>query len=157
MDYISSKQQQRIKSFIVDINNYLNKVFLSFDLLNHELHPDVRLIDIFSSCIFSHKTNCSSNKSKKAYYNKLNELIFSISLEPNMVFVISDTSIKNNIVTSITYIHSFNSSLKKILHHTINIIVVTTRYKVQWSHNEQISWGGYLVGISQENLTRSLC
>jgi len=118
---MSSKQQQRIKSSIVDNNNCLNGVFPSFDLLNCELHPGVRLLDIFSSCISFHKTNCSSNKSKTAYYNKLDKLIFNALLEPNMVLVISDTSIKNNIVTSIAHIHSFNSSLKKILHHTINI------------------------------------
>jgi len=38
-----------------------------------------------------------------------------------MVIVVSDTSIKNNVATSITHIHLFNSPLKKMLHHAIGI------------------------------------
>ena len=119
---MSSKQQQRIKSSIVDANNHLNGVFLSFDLLNCKLHSGARLIDIFSSCISLYKANHSSNKSKTAHYNKLDELVFSTSLEPNTVLIILDASIQNNVAISITHIYSFNNSLKKMLHHTINII-----------------------------------
>ena len=115
LDYISSKQQQRIKSSIVDANDHLNGVFLFFNSLNCELHPGFRLIDIFSSCISFHKTNHCSNESK------LDKIVFNTLLELNTVLVASDTSIKNNIATSIAYIHSFNSSLKKTLYHTINI------------------------------------
>jgi len=35
--------------------------------------------------------------------------------------VISDASIKNNIATSITYVHLFNKPLKKTLYHAINV------------------------------------
>ena len=68
-----------------------------------------------------HKTNCYSNERKIAYYNKLDKLIFNESLEPNMVLVALDTSIKNNIVIFIAHIYSFNSPLKKILYYVINI------------------------------------
>ena len=110
---MSFKQQQRIKSSIVDTNNHLNEVFLSFDLLNYKIYSDARLIDIFSSCISFHKTNHSFNKSKTAYYNKLDELVFSVSLEPNIALVILDTNIKNNIAISITHIYSFNSPFEE--------------------------------------------
>jgi len=46
--------------------------------------------------------------------------MFNASLDPDMV-VVSDTSIMNNIATSITYIYLFNSLLKKMLYHTISI------------------------------------
>ena len=39
-----------------------------------------------------------------------------------MVVIISDASIKNNVVSSITHIHSFNSLLKKMLYHAISIM-----------------------------------
>jgi len=119
---MSFKQQQRIKSSIIDTNNHLNEVFLSFDLLNYKLHSDARLIDIFSSCISFHKINHSFNKSKTAYYNKLDELVYSVSLEPNIALVILNANIKNNVTIFIADIYSFNSSLKKMLHHAINII-----------------------------------
>ena len=82
---------------------------------NSEFQLELRPIDIFSSHFSLYKVNCYSNKSKIAYYNKLDELIFNISLEPNIVIVVSDASIKNNITISIAHIYSFNNFLKKIL------------------------------------------
>ena len=38
------------------------------------------------------------------------------------VIVVSDTNIKNNVIMSIVHIHSFSNSLKKTLHHAINVI-----------------------------------
>ena len=64
---MTSKQQQKIKSFIVNTKNQLNGIFTTFDSLNFEFHLDSRLIDIFSSCIFFHNVNHSSNKSKEAH------------------------------------------------------------------------------------------
>ena len=57
------------------------------------------------------------------------------STKPNIVIVISDASIKNNVATSITHIYSFNSLLKKTLHHTISITsteveLFTIRYRI---------------------------
>jgi len=95
LEYITSKQQAKIKISINDANNHLNGIF--------------------------HKANCCSNKSKRAHYNKLNELVFNISNEPNIVIVVLDTSIKDNIATSIAHVHSFNNPLKKMLHYAINI------------------------------------
>ena len=48
MNYLAPKQQLKIKSLIVDTNNYLNENFLSFDNLNRELSPGFYLIDTFS-------------------------------------------------------------------------------------------------------------
>jgi len=36
LENITAKQQQKIKSFIVNANNYLNRIFSSFDFLNHK-------------------------------------------------------------------------------------------------------------------------
>jgi len=35
--------------------------------------------------------------------------------------VVSDVSIKNQVATSIVYIHSFNQPILKILHHVVNV------------------------------------
>lgn len=116
-----SKQQQGIKSFIVDTNNCLNGIFPSFNSLNIEFCPGQRLIDLFSSYFPFHKADHHNKESKVAYCKKLNKLILNVSSEPNTVVIILNTSIKNNITISIAYVHSFNNLMKKILHHTINI------------------------------------
>jgi len=51
LENMTTKQWLKIKSFIVDANNYLNGIFLSFDSLNLEFFPGFRLIN--NSTIFS--------------------------------------------------------------------------------------------------------
>ena len=45
---LTPKQNQKIKSPIVDINHHLNQVLPAFDNLNKELSPGFHLVDIFS-------------------------------------------------------------------------------------------------------------
>ena len=45
---LTPKQNQKIKSPIIDINHHLNQVLLAFDNLNKELSPGFCLVDIFS-------------------------------------------------------------------------------------------------------------
>ena len=47
LEFMMPKQKLNIKSCIVDANNYLNGVFLSFSSLNRELYLEQRLINIF--------------------------------------------------------------------------------------------------------------
>ena len=47
LENITFKQQKKIKSFIINTNNHLNGVFLSFDSLNSKFLPELRLINIF--------------------------------------------------------------------------------------------------------------
>ena len=135
LEYITSKQQRTIKNSIVNANNHLNKVFSSFNFLNRELFPGKRLINTFSSYILFHKADCCSNESKTHYCNNLDNIMIKALTKPNIVIIISDTSIKNNVATSIAHIYSFNSPLKKTLHHTINITSIevelfTIRYSI---------------------------
>jgi len=48
--FLIPKQQAKIKSFIIDINNYLNEVISSFDSLNKELSLGFCLINTFPDC-----------------------------------------------------------------------------------------------------------
>jgi len=121
LENMISKQQEKIKSSIIDANNCLNRIFLSFNSLSNEFHPGSRLIDIFSSHFFFYKADHYNKETRTAHYNKLNNLVLNMSSEPNIIIVISDISIKSNVVTSIIHIHSFSSFIKKILHHAINI------------------------------------
>jgi len=42
-------------------------------------------------------------------------------VDSNTAIIILDTSIKNNVAMSITYIHSYIELVKKTIHHTVNI------------------------------------
>ena len=58
---------------------------------------------------------------KNAYIHTLNK-IFDVSLlNTNTILVISDASIKNNVATLISHVHSGQNILVKTIHHTINI------------------------------------
>jgi len=92
-----------------------------FHSLNSKLSLGTRLVDIFSSCFSFHKADYHNKESKIAYCKKLDELVLNALLEPNTIIVVFNTSITNNIATSITHVHSFNNSIKKTLHHAIDI------------------------------------
>jgi len=44
--YLTSKQCLKIKKSVINTNNWLNEVFLSFDSLNKEISPGFHLINI---------------------------------------------------------------------------------------------------------------
>ena len=132
------KQQQKIKSSIINTNNWLNVIFTIFNSLNFEFYLGSRLI-IFSSQISFHNANCSSNKYKEASCKKLNEIVFESLLDPKIVIVITDANIKNNITSSISYIHFFSNLLKKILHHTVNIILTEVElFAIKYRINQAV-------------------
>jgi len=118
---MTDKQRLKIKSSIVDVNNYLNRIFSSFNSLNSEFSPGFRLINNFSSCFYFHWENCKDKESKAAHFCKLDKIFFNTSLDPKSVIIISDTSIKNNIATSILYIYFHPNNVKKTIYYAINI------------------------------------
>jgi len=101
---MTSKQWLKIKSSIININNHLSGIFLSFNSLNKESFPRSRLIDIFSSCFLFYKADHKKEESKAAYYCKLDEIVLNTSLNPNKVIIISNTGIRNNVTTSIAHV-----------------------------------------------------
>jgi len=94
-----------------------NKFFPSFSFFNKEFNPGNRIVDIFSDCFFFHP--CSLNVEK--YIESLKEITLRASSDPFSSIVVSDVSIKNQVATSISHIHSFNKSIVKTLHRAINI------------------------------------
>ena len=66
LGFLSKCQYKLIKGPVVDMDNHFNKVFPTFDPLNPEFVPGVRVIDTFSSCFSFHmfsKYNKDSFKS----------------------------------------------------------------------------------------------
>lgn len=148
---MTSKQCFKIKSFIVDVNNCLNGIFPWFDTLNRKISPGSRLIDSFSSHFSFYQENCKDKESKTVHLWELNKIIFKVLSSTNMVIVISNASIKNNIATSITHVHSFSNLIKKTLHHTIYITKLKPNYL--WSDTELVRLSKSLISpISSSSL-----
>jgi len=63
-----------------------------------------------------------SKDSRAVHTYKLKRCILQALADLKTAVVVSDTSIKNQVTTSIAYIHPFNNPIIKTHHYTINII-----------------------------------
>jgi len=97
------KQCLKVK---VDTNNHLNKVYPSFNRLYKKLLPEFHLVDNLTFLIVSFfKQNHNDIKAMKSHLWLLDNILEK-SLNPNIILVVTDTSIKNNVTISIFYILS---------------------------------------------------
>jgi len=78
-------------------------------------------VDNFSDCFSFYTVNYKDTEVKNAHLHTLDKIFKDSLSNPNTVLVISNTSIKNNVVTLISYICSGQNILAKTIHHTINI------------------------------------
>ena len=102
---MTHKQQLKIKSFVIDTDNYLNGIFPAFNSLINEFSPRTRLIDTFSSHFSFYHANYKSKESKAAYIYKLDKYMFYAFNNSKLVVIVSNASIKNNITISIMHVH----------------------------------------------------
>ena len=141
LDNVISKQRLNIKSSIIDVNNHLNGIFSSFSSMNSESSPEYRLINIFPSCFSFHQADCRSKETKSTHIQKLDKIAFIKLSNSKTIIVMSDTSIKNNITTSIVYIHLHSNLIKKTSHHTINITFMEAKlFVIRCSINQAIQF-----------------
>ena len=63
----------------------------------------------------------------KRHLHKLDNIFINTLINPTFIVVVLDVSIKNNIVTSILYIHSYTNCIRKTIHYTINITITETK------------------------------
>ena len=124
IDYLTAKQRIWLKSPLINVDNKHNEFFLSFSFFNKEFEPGNRLIDLFSDHFSFYF--CSPNLKK--HIEKLNKIAFRVLSNPSSTIVISDASIKNYVITSISHIHFYNKPVIKTLHRAIN--VTTTEAKL---------------------------
>ena len=107
-------QWLKIKGSIIDINNCLNSIFLSFDSFNHKFSPGAWLIVFFSLCYLQNK------ESKDACIHKLDECVFHTLTNSKSVVIVSDASIKNNVTMSIMHIYLHSNPVTKTIHYAVN-------------------------------------
>jgi len=119
---LTGRQHGLIKGHLVNMDNWFNKVFPSFDLLNPEFKPDDRIIDCFSNRFSFHLFSKSSDCLFKSWIQQLDNIAIKSSNTPLTALVIMDASVKNNVASSIVHIHVHNKPIVKTLHYAINVM-----------------------------------
>ena len=97
--------------------NQSNKYFPSFTPLDSEFSPGCRVIDNFSEHISFNI--CRKGNNDKSHEQELDKMVLENSSSPSIAIIVSDTSIKSNVATSIAHIHAFDKPLMKMIHHQV--------------------------------------
>ena len=118
----------KIKSSIINTNNHLNEIFPAFDSLNRKISLGFHLIDTFHNCFSFHSVNQKDANTRIIYHNKPDNIYKNSLISQNTVLVISNTSIKNNITTSVSHICRGQDIIAKIIHHTINVTFTKAKF-----------------------------
>ena len=143
LGFLSKRQCQLIKSLIVNMDNCFNENFPLFDPLNSKFSPGYRIINTFSSCFSFHSFSKCNEDSLKSHVHRLNELAIESSNNPSHALVITDTSIKNNIATSISHMHIYNKPITKTLHHVVNVSSIEAKlFAIRCSINQSTNSSG---------------
>jgi len=119
LDSLTNKQRYLVKGHLVDSANRVNECFPSFNPLNLEFYPGLRVIDNFSDRISFNLFN--KEKDNKLCTQSLDEMVLESSSSLSVTIIVSDVSIKNNVATSIAHIHTYDKLLIKTIHHAVNI------------------------------------
>ena len=112
-----AKQRIKLKFSLIDADDKHNEIFLSSSFFNDEFIPGKCLVDTFSDHFSFHPHTLNIQK----HMENLEEITIKTSSDPFSSIVVFDASIKNQVATSILHIHSFNKSIVKTLHRTINV------------------------------------
>ena len=119
---LMSCQKTIAKGYIINSNDKLYGVFPTFSPLHLEFNLGSRIVNIFSDR-FSFNL-VSKEKNDKKCYQQLDKMTLQSSSSPYTAIVITGTSIKNNIATSISHIHIYNHPLIKTVHHAVYVISI---------------------------------
>ena len=108
-------QKSNIKGHLIDSNNKLFGVFPFFSPLNPEFILGSRVVDIFPDQFSFNLANKGINDN--SHIQQLDDITLRSSSSPNTMIVVTDASVKNDIATSISHIHTFNQPMIKTVHH----------------------------------------
>jgi len=114
---LTNRQRSLTKGHLINSSIKSNGIVPSFSFLDPEFSPGHRIIDHFSNHFSFNLVNRKEKEIHKIHAQELNEMVLNNSSIPNTTLVITNASIKNNIATFISHIHSANHSLIKTVHH----------------------------------------
>lgn len=106
---------------------------------NNEFSSGNRLIDTYPSYFTFHYSDRKNSNTRKTYLHHLNEIVFSMSINPKIAIVISDTSIKNQVTTSIVYVYTYNFPIIKTIHYAVNVTFTEAElFTIKYGLNQAI-------------------
>jgi len=114
---LTNRQRSLTKGHIINSNIKSYGIFPSFSPLNPEFSPGHHIIDNFSNCFSFNLVNKNDKNPNKTCAQELDDMVLCYSSVPHLALVITNASIKNNIATSISHIHSANQPLIKTVYH----------------------------------------
>ena len=117
IDLLTPKQRLCMKSALINMDNKCNELIPFFSFFNEKFRLGNFLIDSFSDRFSFHLHSSNINKHMK----ELDNTTFRALSNMSSAIVISDTSIKNHITTSISHIHLHNRPITKTIHRAVNI------------------------------------
>ena len=121
LEKLSSKQRLKVKIFIIDTNNCLNRIISSLNPLHKELTPRFWLVNTFSNCFLFNIAECKVNDYKNIHLQKLNDIFIDFLQNSKTVVIISDASTKNNVTMSIAHVYSSQNIVAKTIYHAVNV------------------------------------
>ena len=144
MSYLTLKQYLKVKNSIVNTNNCLNQVFSVFNNLNREISLGFHLIDTFSDHFFFHTVNHQDIAVRTAHQNKLKNIYKNSTNCHDTMLIISDMSVKNNIITSVSHIQRKHEIIMETVYHVMNVIFIVVKiFAIRYS----ISQASQIQGI----------
>jgi len=121
LNSLTRRQHGLIKGHIIDMENYFNKVLLSFDPINPKFFPSNRIIDTHANHFSFHLFNKHISHNIKYHIQELNKIALESLNVSSSALVITDASIKNNVAISIAHIHIHDKPITKTLYYALNI------------------------------------
>ena len=130
------KQRSHLNSLLINMDNKCNEFLSLFSPFDKEFFLRKRLIDFFSD----HFSFYFQTQDIKNYFHNLDNIIINTSSDSYSSIIIFDTSIRNNIATSILYIHIYNKLIIKTTHHMVNVTTTKAKlFAIRCSINQAVS------------------
>jgi len=105
---LTNRQRTLTKGHLIDTCNKAYGIFPFFFSLNPEFSPGHRIIDNFSDRFSFNLVNKKEKEISKIHAQELDNMVLHNSSLSYTALVITDASIKNNIATFISHVHSVN-------------------------------------------------
>ena len=117
MGSLTHRQKVLTKGHLIDSKFKFYGIFPSFSPLDPGFTPGQCIIDNFSDRFSFNLANKKEKEKNNHRAQELDEMVLRNSSIPNTALVITNTSIKKDIATSIAHIHAANCPLIKTVHH----------------------------------------
>ena len=118
---LTNRQRSLAKGHLIDSSIKSYGIFPSFIPLDSEFSPGHCIIDNFSNRFSFNLVNKKEKNQNHLHSQELDNMVLCCSSEPHSALMITSASIKNDIATSISHIHSVDWPLVKTVHHALFI------------------------------------